>query len=115
MSAPALLLRARWHTFPLIASARKGTSTPVTVPLASYDSLKEKYFHPSVDHTARQYVVGAPHTQTIDRFWSLVKRGMVGTFHKMSWKHPPLYVPEFKFRYNNWMNNDIFGAAVSAC
>jgi ISXO2-like transposase domain len=43
------------------------------------------------------------------------KRGVVGTFHKVSAKYMPLYVAEFQFRYNNRMNNDIFGAVVSGC
>jgi transposase-like protein len=71
--------------------------------------------HRSVDHSSGQYVVGAVHTQTIEGFWSLVKRGMVGTFHKVSAKYLPLYVAEFEFRYNNRNNDDIFGAAISAC
>jgi hypothetical protein len=71
--------------------------------------------HASVDHSADQYVVGAVHTQTIEGFWSLVKRGMVGTFHKVSAKYLPLYVAEFSWRYNNRLNDDIFGAAISAC
>jgi IS1 family transposase len=71
--------------------------------------------HRSVDHSKGQYVVGAIHTQTIEGFWSLVKRGMVGTFHKVSAKYLPLYVAEFQFRYNNRLNDDIFGEAISAC
>jgi IS1 family transposase len=80
-----------------------------------YASLKKKYPHGTVDHAQGEYVVGAVHTQTIEGFWSLVKRGMVGTFHKVSAKYLPLYVAEFQFRYNNRLNADIFGAAVSAC
>jgi IS1 family transposase len=79
-----------------------------------YNSLNPKK-HRSVDHARGQYVVGAVHTQTIEGFWSLVKRGMVGTFHKVSAKYLPLYVAEFEFRYNNRNNDDIFGAAISAC
>jgi len=41
------------------------------------------------------------------------KRGVVGTFHKMSAKYMPLYVAEFQFRYNNRFNSDIFGTAMS--
>jgi hypothetical protein len=81
----------------------------------AYVHLSGKYFHRSVDHSADQYVVGAVHTQTIEGFWSLVKRGMVGTFHKVSAKYLPLYVAEFQWRYNNRHNDDIFGAAISAC
>ena len=51
--------------------------------------------------TRGQYVCGSIHTQTIEGFWSLVKRGVVGTFHKVSAKYLPLYVAEFQFRYNN--------------
>ncbi|MGH7669097.1 MAG: IS1595 family transposase [Gemmatimonadaceae bacterium] len=65
-----------------------------------------------VDHSAGQYVVGAVHTNTIEGFWSQFKRGIVGTFHKVTAKYLPLYVAEFEFRYNNRKNPDIFGAAV---
>lgn len=71
--------------------------------------------HQTVDHSMGQYVVGAVHTQTIEGFWSILKRGMVGTFRKVSAKYLPLYVAEFQFRYNNRENDDIFGAAISAC
>jgi ISXO2-like transposase domain len=47
--------------------------------------------------------------------WSLIKRGIVGTFHKVSRKYLPLYVAEFQFRHNNRDNPDIFGAAVAGC
>lgn len=60
-------------------------------------------------------MVGAVHTQTIDGFWSPIKRGIMGTFHKVSAKYLPLYVAEFEFRYNNRKNADIFGAAVVRC
>ena len=46
---------------------------------------------------------------------SLIKRGMVGTFHKVSAKYLPLYVAKFQFRYNNRENDDIFGTAISGC
>ncbi len=71
--------------------------------------------HKVVRHSAGEYVVGAVHTQTIDGFWSLIKRGIMGTYHKVSAKYLPLYVAEFEFRYNNRKNGDIFGAAVARC
>jgi transposase-like protein len=68
--------------------------------------------HGSVNHSKKQYVVGAIHTNTIEGFWSLVKRGVVGTYHKVSKKYLPLYIAEFQFKYNNRTNADIFGEAV---
>lgn len=67
----------------------------------------------TVNHKNGQYVVGAIHTNTIEGFWSQFKRGVVGTFHKVTAKYLPLYVAEFEFRYNNRKNPDIFGAAVA--
>src|SRR5579872_1879345 len=80
-----------------------------------YRSLDKEYHRVSVDHSIGQYVVGAIHTCTIDGFWSLLKRGVIGTYHKVSPKYLPLYVAEFCFRYNNRENADIFGAAVKGC
>src|SRR5262249_44272528 len=68
---------------------------------SGYEKLNHKYPHASVDHHKRQYVIGAVHTNTIEGFWSIFKRGVVGTFHKVSAKYMPLYVAEFQFRYNN--------------
>jgi hypothetical protein len=73
------------------------------------------YNHQMVDHSRKQYVIGAVHTNTIEGFCSIFKRGVVGTFHKMSAKYMPLYVAEFQFRYNNRFNSDIFGTAISGC
>jgi transposase-like protein len=81
----------------------------------SYRRLKHKYNHASVDHSAGQHVVGAVHTNTIEGFWSIIKRGIVGSYHKVSKKYLPLYVAEFQFRYNNRLNADIFGTAIEGC
>jgi transposase-like protein len=79
-----------------------------------YRDLKE-YPHKAVQHQIGQYVVGAVHTNTIEGFWSIFKRGVVGTFHKVSDKYLALYVAEFQFRYNNRHNADIFGTAIKGC
>ncbi len=82
---------------------------------SGYERLKKTYPIGSVDHSKGQYVVGAVHTNTIEGFWSIFKRGVVGTFHKVSAKYMPLYVAEFQFRYNNRQNPDIFGEAIGGC
>lgn len=79
-----------------------------------YSGLTD-YPHERVHHAAKQYVVGAVHTNTIEGFWSIFKRGVVGSFHKVSRKYLPLYVAEFQFRYNNRFNDDIFGTAIKGC
>lgn len=81
----------------------------------AYTGLGGTYPHGVVDHSKGQHVVGAVHTNTIEGFWSLIKRGIVGSFHKVSRKYLPLYVAEFQFRYNNRNNADIFGTAISGC
>jgi len=79
-----------------------------------YSGLKE-YPRQAVHHKKEQYVVGAVHTNTIEGFWSIFKRGVVGTYHKMSTKYLPLYVAEFQFRYNNRMNPNMFDTAIAGC
>jgi transposase-like protein len=81
-----------------------------------YASLGKKGLkHGVVNHKRGEYVRGNVHTQTIDGFRSLLKRGILGTFHNVSKKYLPLYVAEFEWRYNNRSNADIFSAAVARC
>jgi transposase-like protein len=78
-----------------------------------YKHLNKRFpQHVAIDHAKSQYVVGAVHTNTIEGFWSIFKRGIVGTFHNVSKRYLHLYVAEFQFRYNNRFNDDIFGTAI---
>jgi len=81
----------------------------------AYVSLSDKYRHGAANHSKKKYVIGAIHTNTIEGFWSLIKRGVMGSYHKVSRKYLPLYVAEFQFRYNNRTNPDIFGEAIRGC
>ncbi len=81
----------------------------------AHKRLKRRFPHQSVDHSIGRHVVGAVHTNTIEGFWSLIKGGVMGSFHKVSRKYLPLYVAEFELRYNNRLNEDIFGAAIKGC
>jgi hypothetical protein len=69
---------------------------------------KAGYTHGAVNHKAEEYVRGKIHTNTIESFWSLLKRGIMGSFHQVSKQYLPLYVNEFAWRYNNRHNPDIF-------
>jgi len=57
--------------------------------------------HESVNHGVGEFVRGMAHTNGLESFWSLMKRGYTGTYHKMSPKHLHRYVSEFKGRHNN--------------
>ena len=56
--------------------------------------------HESVKHSVGQYVDGQVHTNGIESFWAMLKRGYYGTYHKMSVKHLHRYVVEFAGRHN---------------
>ena len=56
--------------------------------------------HQSVNHSAKEYVRGDAHTNTVEGYFSLLKRGVVGTFHHVSEQHLPLYLAEFDHRHN---------------
>jgi len=67
----------------------------------SYTGLKEMgYTHQRINHTAGVYVAGNVHTNTIEGFWSLVKRGIAGVYHNVSRKYLLTYLDEYSFRYN---------------
>jgi len=58
------------------------------------------YEHRRVNHSAGVYVIGTTHTNTIEGFWSLVKRGIGGVYHSVSKKYLQTYLDEYSFRYN---------------
>ena len=63
--------------------------------------LKRGYKHSAVSHSKGKYVNGIAHTNTIEGFWALLKRGIVGEYQYSSDKHLNAYINEFCFRYNN--------------
>lgn len=65
-----------------------------------YTGLHKLYEHSIVKHNDKQYVVGDTHTNTLEGYWSLVKRGCIGIYHSWSAKHLQKYLDEFSFRYN---------------
>jgi len=66
----------------------------------------EKHF--SINHSAKVYVQGAVHTNSIESAFSLLKRGIIGSWHKVSAKHLSAYLDEMTFRFNNRANPYLF-------
>lgn len=85
---------------PLIIKAVKDSAKVYTDEWMGYKSLQRIYDHSFVKHSAHEYVREQVHTNTIEGFWSLLKRGIVGIYHFTSKKHLQKYVDEFVFRYN---------------
>jgi transposase-like protein len=62
---------------------------------------REFYKHDSVNHTAKEYVRGKAHTNTIESYFSVLKRGLIGTYHHVGAQHLARYMNEFDFRHNH--------------
>ncbi len=78
------------------------TANVHTDEMSSYDPLgRNGYKHDRVNHSAKVYVSGDVHTNTIEGFWSLVKRGIDGVYHSVSTKHLQGYLNEYAWRYNH--------------
>ena len=77
-------------------------STIYTDEMGAYDPLKQDgYNHQKINHMEKVYVSGNVHTNTIEGFWSLVKRGIGGVYHSVSAKHLQGYLNEYAWRYNH--------------
>lgn len=81
-----------------IRSNVRSGSTVYTDEHSSYAGIP--YSHFAVSHSAREYVNGMAHTNGIESFWALLKRGYYGVYHYMSVKHLPRYINEFSNRHN---------------
>jgi transposase-like protein len=69
--------------------------------------------HEIVIHSKGEYVRGRAHTNSVENFWSLFKRGVIGSFHFISVKHLQRYLNEFQFRFNNRATEDLFGLIIT--
>lgn len=78
----------------------KHTASLYTDEWLGYKGVSKIYDHSIVKHNQGEYVNGRVHTNTIEGFWSLLKRGIIGIYHFTSKKHLQRYVDEFVFRYN---------------
>src|SRR5271166_3705738 len=100
---------------PIIRQYVLPESTVFTDDFSSYVDLahdRNGYTHRRINHSAGVYVLGDVHTQTIEGFWSLIKRGIGGVYHSVSREYLQSYLDEYSFRYNrrhkgNLIFNDV--------
>ncbi len=88
---------------PILKSVVQKGSMLVSDEWSAYSGLNSEYEHYIVNHAAKEYVNNENtdiHSNTIEGFWTTVKRGIIGTYHKTSRKHLQRYANEFTFRYN---------------
>ena len=64
--------------------------------------------HKTVNHSAKEYVRGDAYTNTVESAFSLLKRGIIGTWHKISAKHLQAYLDEMTFRFDRRKRSDLF-------
>ena len=85
------------------------TATHITDALGMYKGMqgRGRWKHEVINHSL-EYVRGDIHTNNIENFWSLFKRGIVGQYHHVSDVYLPLYLSEFTWRFNNRKNKNAF-------
>lgn len=82
-------------------------ATLVTDEYKGYLGIKRMMPHKTIDHT-KWYVDGDVHTNTVESFWALLKRGIIGQYHKVSLRYLPKYIDEFCYRWNHREDDDLF-------
>lgn len=89
----------------------KDESIMITDEYTGYNRFSEIIEHISIDHQ-KLYSYKGVNTNSIESFWAIVKRGILGQYHQVSLKYLPNYVNEFVFKYNNRNQDDMFETLV---
>lgn len=90
----------------------KADSIVITDEYSGYFTIFSFVNHKTINHSI-SYADGDIHTNTIESFWSLLKRGIVGQYHKVSVNHLDKYITEFCYRHNHRKNPDMFALTLS--
>jgi len=77
--------------------------------LSSYDILNKYYRPERVNHSKGEYARGEVHTNSMESFWNILKRGIIGSYHKVSVKYLPNYLREFTYRFSHTRNGNGVG------
>ena len=80
----------------------------------AYDIVRRFMPHSVINHSV-SYADGSTHTNTIEGFWSLLKRAWYGSHHHYNKHYMPLYVAEACYKYNNRKNENVFGTFLEGC
>ena len=86
-------------TIPILRAVER-TAVLFSDEWSGYRVINRLYQHYIVDHGREQYVDGNAYTNTIEGFWGILKRGLIGIYNSVARKHLQRYVNEFVFRYN---------------
>lgn len=97
---------------PLIEKRTAKDATVHTDESRAFLKLNEVRLHETVCHSRGEYVRGNVSTNAVENFWSLFKRGLLGSYHQVSIKHLQAYVDEFAYRFNNRENQELFAMTV---
>jgi transposase-like protein len=84
----------------------KKSAKIMTDDFASYIGLNKNFFHSVVNHGKGEYVRNDVHTNTVENYFSILKRGITGVYHHVGEQHLHRYLSEFNFRYNGRKIND---------
>ncbi|MBL7813536.1 MAG: IS1595 family transposase [Saprospiraceae bacterium] len=85
----------------------------ITDTYKGYSKIGKIIEHIKIDHS-RLYSYNGVNTNTIESFWAIVERGIIGQYHSTSLKYLPKYIVEFCFKYNNRNFDDMFETLVKA-
>ncbi len=89
----------------------KAKSLLITDQYKGYNGMKKIIEHIKIDHS-KLYSYNGVNTNTIESFWAIVERGIMGQYHHVTLKYLPKYVVEFCFKYNNRNYDDMFETLV---
>jgi hypothetical protein len=90
------------HLVPILRANIAKEASVMTDEAGQYAHLSKDFAsHDSVNHAAGEYGRGEVHTNTVEGFYSIFKRGMKGVYQHCGEKHLHRYIAEFDFRYNN--------------
>src|SRR5207302_991621 len=83
----------------------------ITDEFSGYVTIKTFMAHAVINHQI-SYADGEIHTNSIEGFWGLLKRGIMGQYHKVSIRHLHQYITEFCYRYNHRKNPALFDLTI---